>query len=270
MVFDPVLLEARNPSPMTGAGNNTYLLVGASGDAALIDAGVGDPRHLEDIQRHVGRGQLGSVFVTHAHADHMGGVQALATAHRAATFHKLFAPGEDPKYGVAWRPLHDADTVEAGGERLVVVHTPGHSPDHVVFWHESSRTVFGGDLVIPGGSVMIDSSGGGNLGDYLRSLERVLALRPQRLLPAHGRYVNDPARVLAGHLRHRLDRERQVIDSLAAGRDTVFSIAESIYDGLEPALMPAARENVRAHLYKLKVEGRATDADGRWTLSGTT
>jgi hypothetical protein len=44
----------------------------------------------------------------------------------------------------------------------------------------------------------------------------------------------------------------------------VQAIAESIYDGLAPALMPAAQENVRAHLEKLKAEGRASHVNDRW------
>jgi hypothetical protein len=44
----------------------------------------------------------------------------------------------------------------------------------------------------------------------------------------------------------------------------VQAIAESIYDGLSPALMAAALENVRAHLEKLKRERRAADEQGRW------
>ena len=60
-------------------------------------------------------------------------------------------------------------------------------------------------------------------------------------------------------------RERQVLDALHAGRATVEAIAESIYDGLDPALMPAARENVRAHLAKLESDGViAADEPGRW------
>jgi len=44
----PILLFAHNPSPMTGLGNNTYLVADA-GVAALIDAGVGEARHLADL-----------------------------------------------------------------------------------------------------------------------------------------------------------------------------------------------------------------------------
>jgi hypothetical protein len=72
--------------------------------------------------------------------------------------------------------------------------------------------------------------------------------------------------VLTQYVEHRLMRERQVLDALAKGRDTIPAIAESIYDGLNPALMPAARENVRAHLEKLKQEGTAFEQEGRWTI----
>jgi glyoxylase-like metal-dependent hydrolase (beta-lactamase superfamily II) len=100
----------------------------------------------------------------------------------------------------------------------------------------------------------------------MKSLERLLALEPRRLLPAHGPVIDDPRAVLTGYLEHRRQRERQVLAALEAGQTSVQAIAESIYDGLAPALMPAAQENVRAHLEKLKLDGRATDDNGRWRL----
>ena len=112
---------------------------------------------------------------------------------------------------------------------------------------------------------MIDVGGGGDLQEYLASLERLLALEPRRLFPAHGPRIDDANAVLTAYLDHRRTRERQVLAALAAGHTTVEAIAESIYDCLGPELMMAARENVRAHLRKLKNEGRAADLNGRWT-----
>ena len=268
MSFKPIPLAAYNPGPMTGAGNNTYLLIGPDGDAALVDAGVGDPRHLAAISHHLDEhgARLARVLVTHAHADHSSGAPALAAAHSGASFHKYPSPREDLRCAVSWRPLVDGDCLRAGGESLQALHTAGHSSDHVVSWHEGSRTAFTGDLVIRGGSVMIDGSRGGDLGSYVAALERLLALRPRILLPAHGPEVHDPSAVLSEHLEHRRRRERQVIVLLAAGHDTVQTIMESIYDGLDPALGPAARQNVAAHLGKLKREGRAIEENARWTL----
>ena len=75
----------------------------------------------------------------------------------------------------------------------------------------------------------------------------------------------DPATLLKAYLDHRRLREQQVIAALRAGYSDVQRIAESIYDDLDPALMPAARENVRAHLDKLKSDGMVTDEAG-WRL----
>jgi glyoxylase-like metal-dependent hydrolase (beta-lactamase superfamily II) len=206
------------------------------------------------------------VLVTHAHPDHASGAPALAAAWPSASFLKHPWSGEDTKYAVDWRPLKDGDRVEVGGITLTALHTAGHSPDHLVFWHEPSGTVFAGDLVIPERSVMIDTKHGGDLQQYLLSLERVRALEPVKLLPAHGREVADPGRVLRIHLDHRRMRERQVIAALRAERNSVQAIAESIYDGLDAQLMEAARKNVLAHLRKLMNDGVAIEQGGRWTL----
>jgi len=267
-VFKPILLEAHNPGPMTGAGNNTYLLVASNRDAAMVDAGVGEPRHLAALDRALAdrQARLDRVLVTHGHADHASGAPVIASAWPAAAFAKHPWPDVDARYGVDWQPLADGDVVMVGGDPLTVLHTPGHSPDHLVFWHEPSRTAFTGDLVVDGSSVMIDWSHGGNLEQYLAALERLRGLEPRLLLPSHGQAIADPERVLIAYLEHRRQRERQVLAALRAGDATVQAITESIYDGLEPALTAAARENVRAHLEKLKAEGRAVDEHGRWRM----
>jgi hydroxyacylglutathione hydrolase len=259
-------VNACNPGPMTGTGNHTYLLVGTGG-ATLIDAGVGEPSHLTAIDRLLSdrRSTLARVLVTHAHSDHTAGAPALSARYPGVSFWKYPWPDQDGRYSVRWHPLADGDRIDVGGDYLQVFYTPGHSPDHVAFWQASSRTAFTGDLVVKGSSVMIQASRGGSLRDYLASLERIRQMNAARLCPAHGPIIDDPAQVLLAYMEHRRMRERQVIDALTAGLDAVTAIADSIYDGLEPALMSAARENVRAHLDKLAAEGRASESGGRWT-----
>jgi glyoxylase-like metal-dependent hydrolase (beta-lactamase superfamily II) len=261
----PFVLEAGNPGPMTGSGNRTYLLV-SGGAAVLIDAGVGHQDHLVALDRALSSAAaaLRTVAVTHGHADHASGAPSIANAHPSAAFAK-YAPDAGHADPVRWHRLVDGDQIRFGNTSLAVVHTPGHSPDHVAFWHEPTRALFSGDLVIPSGSVMIDASRGGNLEQYMRSLERVLELEPDRLFPAHGARVDAPAALVRACLEHRLMRERQIVAALEAGHRTVEAIAESIYDGLDPRLMAAARGNVRAHLEKLEAQRIAANRDG-WRL----
>jgi glyoxylase-like metal-dependent hydrolase (beta-lactamase superfamily II) len=269
-LLDPIPIFVENPGPMTGAGNHTYLLVGSDRVATLIDAGTDATRFRVALQERLNERDavLGQVLVTHAHPDHASGAPALAAAHPGATFYKYPWPEEDDKYSVHWEPLADGSRVNAGDVTLEVLHTAGHSPDHLAFWHGESRTAFTGDLVAAGTTVMIHTTRGGDLGRYLQALERLIALEPSRLLPAHGPAIDDPIALLTHYLDHRRVRERQVVEALNGGLGTVHAIVESIYHGLAPALTPAATENVLAHLEKLRREGRASEEDGRWKLEG--
>src|SRR5262245_56396931 len=196
---------------MTGSGNHTYLLVDEHGSAALIDAGVGEAKHLEELARALEdhRAQLRDVLVTHGHPDHASGVTAIARAHPHARFFKFPWPDEDGRYPVDWLPIRDNDPFTIGSETVAAVHTPGHSSDHIAFWHAGSHSAFTGDLVVQGSSVMIHASRGGDLAQYLQSLERVLAMAPSRLLPAHGPEVADPASLLHCYIDPRTEREGQ-------------------------------------------------------------
>lgn len=256
-----VPIHAANPGHMTGDGNWTYLLPGSV--PVLVDAGVGHPRHLDTLFGLAPDGP-GLVMVTHAHPDHASGAPALAARAPAARFVKFSWPERDAAVGVAWEPLEDGQRLSTDQGAIDVIHTPGHSPDHAVFWHEDSGTVFAGDLLVPGGTVVIPASDGGSLSEYLRSLRRVAALGPRRALPAHGDPIDDPLALIDHYLSHRLRREQQVLQALADGDSLVGDIVSRIYLGLEPALVPQARESVLAHLQKLEDDGAVVLEDGHW------
>ncbi len=259
-----VPIHAANPGPFTGDGNWTYLIPGRT--SVLIDAGVGNPQHLDALAAVAPDGPA-EVIVTHAHSDHAAGVPAICARWPAATFAKFPWPERDGRYDVAWRSLADGDRVTTAEGELELIHTPGHSPDHLSLWHAGSRTIFVGDLLISGGTVFIPASSGGSLAAYLESLQRVADLQPLRALPAHGRAIEDPIRLITHYLDHRRQREEQVLSALDAGADTVESITDRIYAGHASAVMPMARESVLAHLHKLDHEGRVHRASGRWTLN---
>jgi glyoxylase-like metal-dependent hydrolase (beta-lactamase superfamily II) len=256
-----VTLHAANPGPMTGSGNWTYLVPGAR--PVLIDAGVGHAAHLDAIAAHAPDGPA-RVIVTHAHPDHASGAPTLAARFPQAVFAKMPWPARDAVIGVPWTRLADGDRIDTAEGPLLVVHTPGHAPDHIVLWHESSRIAFTADLLVQGSTVVIPATRGGRLTEYLRSLQRVADLRPQRALPAHGPPIDDPLALIASYIAHRRDRETQIVEALAAGDTTPAAIAQRLYDRLDPALVPMAHESVLAHLVKLEEDGRAVRDGESW------
>lgn len=254
-------VHAGNPGPMTGSGNWTYLVPG--GAPVLVDAGVGHQAHLDALFAHAPAG-LAQVLVTHFHSDHSSGAPALAARAPQTRFAKFPWPEHDGEVAVAWRPLADGDEIQTGSGPLQVVHTPGHSPDHVVLLHAESGTAFTGDVLVQGSTVVIPASHGGVLADYLRSLERLATLGLRRAWPAHGPVIDDPLALIAHYQAHRRQREQQILDALTAEGASVAAIAERIYRGLDPALVPQAHESVLAHLVKLDAEGVTEHTRGRW------
>jgi glyoxylase-like metal-dependent hydrolase (beta-lactamase superfamily II) len=266
-------LPALNPGPYTGrAGNTTYLLPGA--EPTLIDAGIGDPGHLGAIADALAGAPLAQVIVTHAHSDHASGAEPIAARWPGARFLKMPWPGRDARYGVPWQPLKDGDRIRAGDAVLDVLHTPGHAPDHIALWHAGTRTLFSGDLVVKGTTVVIPGTRGGSLLDYLRSLERLLALAPAELRPSHGPAIpeRDIERMLRAYIDHRHGRERQIVELLRAAPRTADALVAAMYPAAHPQLTAAARDTIVAHLVKLQVEERVTAsadpaADStEWTL----
>jgi len=252
-------LHAGNPGPLTGDGNWTYLIEGPR--PVLIDAGVGTPSHLDAIDAAAGDRQL-HLVVTHAHSDHIAGAPAIRERRPSTRLSKMPWPIRDRD--LAWTPLADGDAIETGEGTLHVVHTPGHAPDHICLWHAESRTLFVGDMLVQGTTVVIPASHGGSVAKYLGSLDRLLRLNPARALPAHGPVIEDPPALIHHYIKHRAEREEQVLAALHAGAVTIEDLMSRIYPGLQPALEGFARESVLAHLIKLEGEQRVSRDDTRW------
>jgi glyoxylase-like metal-dependent hydrolase (beta-lactamase superfamily II) len=242
----PILVPAGNPGPYTGDGNNTWLLDGA--EPTLVDAGTGEPSHLEAIAAALDGRPLARVLVTHDHSDHASGVPALRECWPDVEVLAV-ATTRDPS-----RTLIDRERVRAGNRFLEVIYTPGHAPDHVCFRDEAASAVFTGDLVLLHSSVLIPGGRGGNLRAYLASLERLSGLGARRLYPGHGPVIDDPASVITRAIKHRREREDQVRACLRDGLDSAEAIVARLYAGLPAGLERAALLTVEAHLEKIRGE----------------
>ena len=257
------LISGFNPGPYTGTGNNTYLISGS--EPTLIDAGIGHPKHLAAVRDALAGEGLTRVLVTHGHPDHAAGASRLAGTWPGLSFAKMPWPGVDDQFEVPWVALADGDQISVGNGYVRVIHTPGHSPDHICFFDEETRTLFCGDLLIKGASVVIPVSRGGSLTAYLRSLDLIRALEPTRVLPAHGPEIDDLTSVVQQYVEHRQYREIEILNVLEDGPVGVDTIVVQVYSSLSGALQRMARENVLAHLAKLRDEGRVREDDGLWS-----
>jgi hydroxyacylglutathione hydrolase len=140
---------------------NAYLVVDETTNrCVLIDPGA-EPDQILTMVRDSGA-TLDAIWLTHAHLDHIGAVAGVrrrwnVPVHLHPDDLPLYerATNQAALYGVPFEQpdapdvdLADGDVLSIGSMRFVVMHTPGHSPGHVVFAHDT--TVFGGDLLFAG------------------------------------------------------------------------------------------------------------------------
>lgn len=242
----PRVVTASNPGPFTLDGTRTYLV--GRDVAAVIDPGPDDPGHLRALRAAVAGARRVTVLVTHDHADHSGCARALADALDAS----LLGPCRD-----ADGPLADGAAVETDQGDLVAVETPGHCAEHLCFNWPRGRALFAGDLVLGEGSTTWVGEYRGCVRDYLASLERVEALTPRVIYPAHGPPLEDVPGTLAAYREHRLARIGQAglaqREHLGA---TPAQLVTTIYgDELPPRLREAAEASIAAMLDYLAGEG---------------
>ena len=252
---------------------NVYLVAGR--EAALIDAGYGDEADVRarvDYVKGLANTNLAYIVVTHAHADHAGGAEAIKEATGAKiVLHRLDAERQN-RYLQATTvdmEVEDGDTLEVDSAELEVIHSPGHSPGHICLYLRGEKVLFSGDNV-PGAGTTAIAPPEGDMGQYVDSLRKLLSYDIQIICPGHGPIIREPRRKIQELIDHRLDREEQVLSCLRQGKETIEEMVREIYPELDRRLLGAARGQVLAHLIKLEGENRVTQLAGetaRYTLS---
>jgi len=260
-------IVAPNPGPFTGPGTNTYL-VGID-EVAVIDPGPDVAEHVDAIIGASMRERVRWVVLTHTHPDHWPATRRLADATGAEVLAYGKRIDKDADVAVD-RALNEGDTIEGTEFGLEVLHTPGHAPNHLCFLLEEERVLFTGDHVLNGTTTVVNPKRGGDMVQYLASLERLRKIRRvARICPGHGDVIDDPKAVLDEYVAHRKMRERQIVKSLQTGPAKVSELVERLYIDTPEGLLDMAAKQVHAHLLKLKSEGKVegTGVRSAWKIA---
>lgn len=256
---------AANPGPFTYHGTGTYLI--GTGRVAVVDPGPDLPGHVDAILAATRGERITHILVTHTHNDHSPATRPLQARTGAPSYgygphgSGRFERGEEVEEGadrdfVPDLRVRDGDLVQGEGWTVECVHTPGHTSNHICYALREEGSLFSGDHVM-GWSTTIVSPPDGDMGEYMRSLERLLARDDACYWPTHGPRIPDPPAFVRACIAHRKERFDQILRCLAQGMERVGDMVPVIYHDLPRSMHPAAARQVFAALVHLVEEGSA-------------
>lgn len=180
---------------------NTYLIADdLTGEAIVIDPADEGERIVSEAEKRGWR--IGSIWLTHAHFDHLAGAAGVADACNpappvalhpddyslwrmqggAAIFGMQIDPGPEPTI-----EFQHHQTLFLGNNQFKVLHAPGHSRGHVMFYNEADKVLFCGDVIFQGSIGRTDLPGG-DFSTLINSIHTQVLTLPDdtRLLTGHG------------------------------------------------------------------------------------
>jgi glyoxylase-like metal-dependent hydrolase (beta-lactamase superfamily II)/8-oxo-dGTP pyrophosphatase MutT (NUDIX family) len=262
------VLPLRAPTLPPATTQNCWILDGDP--VVVIDPGT--PRadqlpalfHTLDGLTQDGREVL--VALTHHHADHVAAAQHVKSRYQAQVVAHSATQDALPRRLVdeAIEDEHEID-LGAWGARdwtLTALHTPGHASGHLAFCDSRWGAIFAGDLVSGVSTILIDPDEG-DMGEYMRSLQRCADLKPPIVLAGHGPAL--PGSAFAKTLEHRKMREAKTLLALAKGPRAVAQLLPEVYDDTPQEAWPLAERSLQSILLHLEREGRAArEGDDTW------
>lgn len=263
-----------NPGYMTLQGTNTYL-VGKGRNKILIDTGSPNiPEYITNLQQALQNhsAAIKEIVITHWHEDHVGGVpnvckELLKATPEVSKFRRISVPDADIS-PAQYSFVEDQTVFKADDTTLRAIFTPGHTEEHMILYLEEENAVFAGDTILGESTAVFE-----DLHSYMLSLQKILDLQPQVIYPGHGIVIQNPMQLVRDYIKHRSDREEQILSALGQSPDQpmlTVEIVRVVYEGIAEVLIPAACKNATQHLLKLvkddKVVHIQDTEEHRWKL----
>lgn len=228
---------------------NTYLVTTPAGNVIVDTSNVGRAPAAKALLQKENAGPITHIILTHGHGDHTGGVKlwkepkteviaqsdqteflnyqerlaGFFSSRNSAQFNFPVRPAGPWKgnYGAepfATRTFDETYEFTAGGVKFQLMHTPGETPDHLAVWLPKYKAAFIGDNYyesFPNLYTLRGTQPRWPL-EYVRSIDKVLALKPELLLPSHGEPIHGNAEIVKRLTRYR-DAILYVHDAVVAG-----------------------------------------------------
>lgn len=157
-------------------GENSYIIADETGECIFVDPGFYYDEEYDEVKDFIKDNKLTPVKITntHCHFDHIMGVEFVRNefhipfhAHADDAFWVDRATEQARMFGFEIKPVSPVDKffaenefIEFGNSRLKIIHVPGHSPGHVVFYSEKDKILIAGDVLFYGSIGRTDLPGG--------------------------------------------------------------------------------------------------------------
>ncbi len=157
-------------------GENSFVVSDETGECIFVDPGFYYEEEYQEIKNYISENKLNPVKITntHCHFDHLMGVEFIRNefnipfyAHADDSFWVEKAIDQGKMFGFAMTPVKQPDSylveneyVTFGNSKLKIIHVPGHSPGHVVFYSETDKKLIAGDVLFYGSIGRTDLPGG--------------------------------------------------------------------------------------------------------------
>jgi endoribonuclease LACTB2 len=239
---------------------NAFMIGDEDHERVLLDPSPASEAELTKLMNTLKKWKISKVLITHHHQDHhefsVSVAQKLDTPMLMSqfTYEQL-----QKKHGVDYFMDRKIQIVKEGdvithwlSHEVRVIEVPGHDKGQIALMPESKEWFIAGDLFQGVGTVVIGGFGS-SMQEYMRTLEKVIALNPQIVFPSHGIGLGGVG-ILAKTLEHRKWREQQIIECLK-NKKTEEEMLGMLYAETPSSLKPYALANIRAHLRKIADEG---------------
>ncbi|HEY70463.1 MAG TPA: MBL fold metallo-hydrolase [Anaerolineae bacterium] len=246
----------------TIAGRGRYWTAAYLIDDLLIDSGCAYTA--SEFTRQLEDRSIARIVNTHSHEDHIGanaslqrqrsGIQILA--HELALpvladprekqpirlYQRVFWGWPEPS---AANPVMEGDVIETEHHNFQVLHTPGHSPDHICLYESTQGWIFSGDMFVGGQERALRADY--DIWGILASLKRLAGLRASMLFPACARVRSNPKGELLAKIAYLEEKIGRVIELHRRGC-SVGAITRQVFGGPMPVELITMGNFTRRHM----------------------